>query len=448
MADSTNATEGTQKYLKAEYKDLATSTKADSLVDGSALEKSRAQQIRSFGYQEETASSAKDWFSNLLTTDYFWNYNREPAPAFNFFLRIEGVFDAPCRSVRAFTRENDFEEIQEGGRNDYVILKRKPNARRFTLQVERYVGIDKVDPLQLGTEMVLPMLLAVSRVSSSKSGFADTLKETEFIRFYAFTGCIVTAKEYGELNAEQSGLLKEVTTIAYREMLAITNPNADLTNKTWDIKGWKENHTDSNARANDPFPDWNTTKAEPRLWKITEHEASKVDTSKDMRSAARPVADSEKSAVKLKNEFNKFETDKPEAKMYDVRDKKSPHMADVPPNDKKRSKKALFKIKDKYHNRSADAPNDDEKRARVKAYTVKLRKSMRSATLPAQDVNKAVRLSYTIKKKKSSLSAITPGQDKLRAERKLWDIRNPEKNRSAVVIKGAADVSKFLSGGK
>ncbi|MCR5467359.1 MAG: hypothetical protein K6F37_00220 [Lachnospiraceae bacterium] len=294
MADENKNQQSNKSVINApKYKDIATTT------DGRTVSKddTRAESVRNYGYQEETGSGASDWFSNLLTTDYFWNYNREPAPSFNFFLRVEGVFDAPCRSVRAFTKENDFEEIQEGGRNDYVILKRKPITRRFTLQVERYVGIDKVDPLQLGTEMVLPLILAVSRVSSSSAGFADTLTETEFIRFYAFTGCIVTGKEYGELNAEQSGLLKEVTTIAYREMIALTTPNADMVKKPWNIVDWNKKRSDPNSRANDPFPEWNSARATQRLWKIGEHDITK-DTESDMRSAARPVKDKDRAKLK------------------------------------------------------------------------------------------------------------------------------------------------------
>ena len=241
QSTNTNSNTSSSSPLLYEQKDIVKSSRKElSAEEIKAQGAGRATNIRNYGYVEETVNDAGDWFGGLLTTDYFWNYNREPAPSFNFFLRIEGVFDAPCRAVRAFSKENEFEEIQEGGRNDYIILKRKPNTRRFTLQVERYVGIDKIDPLQLGTEMVLPMLLAVSRVSSTSAGFADTLTETEFIRFYAFTGCIVTGKEYGELNAEQSGLLKEVDTIAYREMIAITTPNADMVNPPWDITKPKE----------------------------------------------------------------------------------------------------------------------------------------------------------------------------------------------------------------
>ncbi len=457
MADVTPAE---PKVMDAEYKDLVSSTAYTPAVDNASLASDRAQSIRDFGYQEETSGGAGDWFSNLITTDYFWNYNREPAPSFNFFLRIEAAFDAPCRSVRAFSKENEFEEIQEGGRNDYVILKRKPNARRFTLQVERYVGIDKVDPLQLGTEMVLPMLLAVSRVSSSSSGFADTMVQTEFIRFYAFTGCIVTGKEYGELNAEQSGLLREVTTIAYREMVAITTPNADMTKTPWDIKNWDKTRSDKNARANDPFPEWNEARAETRNWNIRNHKSTKDDPATDMRSAARPVADPKRAEVKSwqvteakskSSEANRSakisETDTVRAEVFsfDIKDPKGARAAAAPAEDRKKAKKVLFNIRAKSKNRSAEAPKDDEKRARIKAYTVTRRKTNRSATLPEKDSVKAQRMTYSIKKKGSNTSALVPAQDIERAEVDGFDVTNGASKYAAVPAedKSRADVAGF-----
>ncbi len=39
---------------------------------------------------------------------------------YNFMLRVEGIYDLPCRSVHSFTKENEFEFVQEGGLNDYV----------------------------------------------------------------------------------------------------------------------------------------------------------------------------------------------------------------------------------------------------------------------------------------------------------------------------------------
>ncbi|MCR5453248.1 MAG: hypothetical protein K6F00_11545, partial [Lachnospiraceae bacterium] len=134
-----------------------------------------------------------DFFSGDTMGDMVWNDRREPVNSYSFLLRVEGFLDAPCKSVRAFTKELDFEEIKEGGRNDYVVLKRKPTAHRFTLQVERYVAIDAIDPLQLGTELVLPLFLGVFKRLTSD--------ENEMSRVYFFTGCVVTGKEFGALEA-------------------------------------------------------------------------------------------------------------------------------------------------------------------------------------------------------------------------------------------------------
>lgn len=155
-----------------------------------------------------------------------YNLGVNPAVNFNFMLRVEGVLDLPCRSVRAFQKENEYEYIQEGGLNDYVHMRRKPISKPFTIQVERYVGVDMLDPLANGTELVLPLILYVNRYS--------IYGEFHPVRMYVFSGCTVTAKEYGELNAEQSGLLLETTTIAYREMYTVENiATSFVTEDTW-----------------------------------------------------------------------------------------------------------------------------------------------------------------------------------------------------------------------
>jgi hypothetical protein len=138
-----------------------------------------------------------------------------PLVNFNFLLRVEAMFDLPCKSVRAFARELEYENIQEGGLNDYVHMRRKPISRPFTLEVERYVGVDYVDPLPLGADLVLPVFLFVTR----RPGEFQTVMRT-----YVFTGCTVTKKVYGELAAESSGLLTDTVTIAYREMICVDTP--------------------------------------------------------------------------------------------------------------------------------------------------------------------------------------------------------------------------------
>ena len=158
------------------------------------------------------------------------NYGNNPAVNFNFMLRVEGVFDLPCRSVHVFQKENEYELIQEGGLNDYVHMRRKPISKPFTFQVERYVGTDILDPLANGTDMALPVILMVNRYRI----YGDFLP----VRMYVFTGCTVMSKEYGELNAEKAGLLVETTTIAYREMVCVENvAGSFLMEEPWKLNG-------------------------------------------------------------------------------------------------------------------------------------------------------------------------------------------------------------------
>ncbi|MBP0981250.1 MAG: hypothetical protein J5968_03515, partial [Oscillospiraceae bacterium] len=92
-----------------------------------------------------------------------WNQGLNPLVNFNFMLRVEAIFDLPCKSVHAFTKEVEYEYYQEGGLNDYVHMLRKPISKPFTLEIERYVGVDYTDPLPLGAELTLPLILFVGR---------------------------------------------------------------------------------------------------------------------------------------------------------------------------------------------------------------------------------------------------------------------------------------------
>ena len=139
------------------------------------------------------------------------NSQLNPAVAYSFALQVEAAFFIPLRSVHVFTKENEFEYYQEGGLNDYVHMLRKPITKPFTFQVERYVGTDAgffdlnsgfLDPLSLGTDLVLPVVLYVNR--SPAGDWYKNISFTNCARAYIFTGCTVIAKEYGELNAEQS----------------------------------------------------------------------------------------------------------------------------------------------------------------------------------------------------------------------------------------------------
>ena len=150
-----------------------------------------------------------------------WNQGKNPLVNFNFMLRVEMLFDLPCKSVRAFERELEYDFIQEGGLNDYVHMRRKPISKPFTLEVERYVGVDYIDPMPLGADLVLPLMLFVSRNHDQFIPFVVA-------RTYVFTGCTVMKKTYGDLVADQSGLLVETTTIGYREMLCVDIPWSEV----------------------------------------------------------------------------------------------------------------------------------------------------------------------------------------------------------------------------
>ena len=138
----------------------------------------------------------------------------QPLVNYNFCLRVEGIYDLPCKSIHGFEDEYEYEYIREGGLNDYVHLRRKPSSKPKTVQVERYVGADGTDPLTLGRVMNMPIILFVSRS-------ADEFEQVK--RTYIFVGCVVTGKSYGELDASTSGLLLETTTISYRHLECVDN---------------------------------------------------------------------------------------------------------------------------------------------------------------------------------------------------------------------------------
>ncbi len=142
-----------------------------------------------------------------------YNNSGTPLQSYNFVLVVEGIFDIPCKSVRAFKKENEFELIQEGGVNDYVHMRRKPISKPFQFQVERYLGTDKFDIMSLGTDFILPLILCVSRWQKPS--------EANSSRFYIFMGATVIEKEYSTLDSEKSGLHTETITIAYKELFAM-----------------------------------------------------------------------------------------------------------------------------------------------------------------------------------------------------------------------------------
>lgn len=140
-----------------------------------------------------------------------------PLVKYNFMLRVEGVYDIPCQRVQAFTREMEYEYIQEGGLNDYVHMLRKPISRPFTVSVECHAGIHYIDPLPVGIELFLPVMLFVTR---HPGRFNKTTPE----RLFTFTGCVVTKRTYGELSANESGLVVDTIEFAYREFVMVDLP--------------------------------------------------------------------------------------------------------------------------------------------------------------------------------------------------------------------------------
>ena len=172
-----------------------------------------------FNSADNTYSSTESFMTG--NTDFDAIYN--PITAFNFVLEVEGVYFLPLKTVKGFTKENEYEYIREGGVNDYVHMKRKPISKPFTFQIEKYVGTERfLDPLALGTELLLPLVLYVYRHKARQGLSAEAPAYPA--RIYVFTGCTVITKEYGELNAEHSSILTETTTIAYRELIVIPNP--------------------------------------------------------------------------------------------------------------------------------------------------------------------------------------------------------------------------------
>ena len=134
---------------------------------------------------------------------------QNPTVNCNFLLRVDGVYDLPCKKIGTISQELEYETIQEGGINDYVHLRRKPVARPFVLEVERYVCVGYFDPLPLGRQLEMPLVLYVSGNSGQ---FGNP------VRTFTFYGCTVTGKTYGEMDAFGSGLLMETAKIAYQRL--------------------------------------------------------------------------------------------------------------------------------------------------------------------------------------------------------------------------------------
>lgn len=136
-------------------------------------------------------------------------FRENPLVNCNFLLRVDAVYDLPCKRINSFQMENEYETIQEGGVNDYVYLRKKPISKPFTFEYERYIGMNYFDPLPIGRRPEKPIFLYISNYGN---GFLFSR------RVFIFQGCTVTQKRYGELDAEKTGLLLETTTVAYQQL--------------------------------------------------------------------------------------------------------------------------------------------------------------------------------------------------------------------------------------
>lgn len=133
-----------------------------------------------------------------------------------FLLRVDAVYDLACTKVSGIVQEQEYENIVEGGVNDYVQLRKKPSSKPNIFQVERYIGEKYLDPLPVGKQCGIPLVLYVAR-------HLDAFINSPMV--FTFSGCTVLSKKYGDLNAEQSGLMTETIQIAYQQVLVEKEAN-------------------------------------------------------------------------------------------------------------------------------------------------------------------------------------------------------------------------------
>lgn len=140
-----------------------------------------------------------------------------------FLLRVDAVYDLACTKVSGIVQEKEYENIQEGGVNDYVVLREKPVSKPNVLQIEQYVGEQFFDPLPVGKMCAMPLVLYVGRYVSILSPAS---------RIFTFSGCTVMSKEYGELDAEKSGLMTVSTKVAY-QTVTVAGPEYEIPLPLW-----------------------------------------------------------------------------------------------------------------------------------------------------------------------------------------------------------------------
>lgn len=149
-----------------------------------------------------------------VVKEVYWRWEgdtivQNPMPGYIFLLRVDAMYDLPCTKISGITQEKEYENIMEGGVNDYVQLREKPASKPNTLQIERYIGENHFDPLPVGYKPQMPLVLYVSRRLNDFNRATMT---------FTFDGVTVLSKKYGELDAEKSGLISVTTEIAYQQV--------------------------------------------------------------------------------------------------------------------------------------------------------------------------------------------------------------------------------------
>lgn len=155
-------------------------------------------------------------------------FKSEPLINYHFLLRVDALIDVACKSVQAFGNEAEFEYLQEGGVNDYVHMLKKPITSPKVLQIECYATSTVLNAFPLGTKMLTPMILYISKQAENI--------DINFAKQFIFTGCVVKKITNGELDAERSGLITNTIEIAFETVTAIPNPLV-AQGKQWGFSG-------------------------------------------------------------------------------------------------------------------------------------------------------------------------------------------------------------------
>lgn len=161
-----------------------------------------------------------------------------PVSNYIFLLRVDALYDLACTKVSGITQEKEYENIMEGGVNEYVHLREKPASKPNTLQIERYVGEKYFDPLPVGYRSAIPLVLYVGR-------YLNNFNHPTMI--FSFSGITVISKKYGELDAEKGGLMVVTTEIAYQEV-TVKKTDKDVPRKPWTFGRSAKKFTGSGKR--------------------------------------------------------------------------------------------------------------------------------------------------------------------------------------------------------